>query len=68
MIDPLSLIDPPTRAAADRRQAYAPASLRLPAAPEAWAFSYLESLFLCDLIDEVHVTVERTDGTRVKFT
>jgi predicted ATPase len=31
-------------------------------------FSYLESLFLCDLIDEVRVTVERTDGTRVKFT
>lgn len=31
-------------------------------------FGYLESLFLCDLIDEVRVTVERTDGTRVKFT
>lgn len=30
-------------------------------------FGYLESLFLCDLIDEVRVTVERTDGTRVKF-
>src|SRR5512132_4277633 len=28
----------------------------------------MESLFLCDLIDEVRVTVERTDGTRVKFT
>ena len=27
----------------------------------------MESLFLCDLIDEVRVTVERTDGTRVKF-
>lgn len=31
-------------------------------------FGYLESLFLCDLIDEVRVTVEKTDGTRVKFT
>ena len=31
-------------------------------------FGYLESLFLCDLIDEVRVTVERADGTRVKFT
>ena len=31
-------------------------------------FGYLESLFLCDLIDEVRVTVERTDGTHVKFT
>ncbi len=30
-------------------------------------FGYLESLFLCDLIDEVRVTVERTDGSRVKF-
>jgi predicted ATPase len=30
-------------------------------------FSYLESLFLCDLMDEVRVTVVRTDGTRVKF-
>ena len=30
-------------------------------------FGYLESLFLCDLIDEVRVTVERTDGTRIKF-
>lgn len=31
-------------------------------------FGYLESLFLCDLMDEVRVTVERTDGTKVKFT
>lgn len=31
-------------------------------------FGYLESLFLCDLMDEVRVTVERTDGTHVKFT
>lgn len=31
-------------------------------------FGYLESLFLCDLMDEVRVTVERTDGTQVKFT
>jgi hypothetical protein len=30
-------------------------------------FGYLESLFLCDLIDEVRVTVEHTDGNRVKF-
>ena len=30
-------------------------------------FGYLESLFLCDLIDEVRVTVERLDGSRVKF-
>ena len=30
-------------------------------------FGYLESLFLCDLIDEVRVTVQRTDGTQVKF-
>jgi energy-coupling factor transporter ATP-binding protein EcfA2 len=28
-------------------------------------FGYLESLFLCDLIDEVRVTVRRSDGTRV---
>jgi predicted ATPase len=31
-------------------------------------FGYMESLFLCDLIDEVRVTVERTDGTCMKFT
>jgi len=31
-------------------------------------FGYLESLFLCDLMEEVRVTVERTDGTKVKFT
>ncbi len=31
-------------------------------------FSHLESLFLCDLIDEVRVTVVRTDDTPVKFT
>jgi predicted ATPase len=31
-------------------------------------FGYLESLFLCDLIDEVRVNVERVDGTRVRFT
>jgi len=31
-------------------------------------FGYLESVFLCDLVDEVRVTVERMDGTRVKFT
>lgn len=31
-------------------------------------FAYLESLFLCDLIDEVRITVERVDGTKIKFT
>jgi predicted ATPase len=31
-------------------------------------FGYLESLFLCDLMDEVRVTVERNDGESVKFT
>jgi predicted ATPase len=31
-------------------------------------FGYLESLFLCDLVDEVRVTVVRTDNTRIKFT
>lgn len=30
-------------------------------------FAYLESLFLCDLIDEVRVKVKRTDGHSVKF-
>lgn len=30
-------------------------------------FGYLESLFLCDLVDEVRVTVERADGTHIKF-
>lgn len=30
-------------------------------------FGYLESLFLCDLMDEVRVTVERTDGRKIKF-
>ncbi|MDQ5984804.1 MAG: DNA replication and repair protein RecF [Syntrophus sp. SKADARSKE-3] len=30
-------------------------------------FGYLESLFLCDLIDEVRITVEKMDGTRIKF-
>ena len=31
-------------------------------------FGYLESLFLCDLIDEVRVTIQKVDGTCVKFT
>ena len=31
-------------------------------------FGYLESLFLCDLIDEVRVTVELNDGSKIKFT
>lgn len=30
-------------------------------------FGYLESLFLCDLMDEVRVNVERIDGKKVKF-
>ncbi|GLZ57785.1 ATP-binding protein [Micromonospora sp. NBRC 107095] len=30
-------------------------------------FGHLESLFLCDLIDEVRVVIRRTDGHRVKF-
>lgn len=30
-------------------------------------FGFLESLFLCDLIDEVRVVVRRLDGSRVKF-
>ncbi len=30
-------------------------------------FGYLESLFLCDLIDEVRVTVQRADDTRLNF-
>lgn len=30
-------------------------------------FGYLESTFLCGLIDEVRVTVRKIDGTRVKF-
>lgn len=31
-------------------------------------FGQLEGLFLCDLIDEVRVTVRRTDGSRIRFT
>jgi predicted ATPase len=30
-------------------------------------FGYLEGLFLCDLVDEVRVTVRRKDGVCVKF-
>lgn len=44
------------------------AGLRAPGEDSKTLFSYLESLFLCDLIDEVRVTVERLDGTRIKFT
>lgn len=44
------------------------AKLKEPGDDSKDLFGYLESLFLCDLIDEVRVTVERTDGTRVKFT
>jgi predicted ATPase len=44
------------------------AGLKEESADSKALFGYLESLFLCDLIDEVRVTVERTDGTRVKFT
>jgi predicted ATPase len=44
------------------------ARLKEPDEDSKTLFGYLESLFLCDLIDEVRVTVERTDGTRIKFT
>jgi predicted ATPase len=44
------------------------AGLKEETADSKTLFGYMESLFLCDLIDEVRVTVERTDGTRVKFT
>lgn len=44
------------------------AGLKEPGDDSKALFGYLESLFLCDLIDEVRVTVERVDGTRVKFT
>ncbi len=44
------------------------AKLKEDGADSKTLFGYLESLFLCDLIDEVRVTVERTDGTSVKFT
>lgn len=44
------------------------AKLKEDSADSKTLFGYLESLFLCDLIDEVRVNVERTDGTRVKFT
>ena len=43
------------------------AALKEPGEESKDLFGYLESLFLCDLIDEVRVTVERTDGNRVKF-
>jgi predicted ATPase len=43
------------------------AGLREPGDDSKALFGYLESLFLCDLIDEVRVTVERIDGTRMKF-
>jgi predicted ATPase len=42
-------------------------ALREPGEQTKTLFGYLESLFLCDLIDEVRVTVKRTDGNRVKF-
>jgi predicted ATPase len=44
------------------------AGLKEPGDDSKALFGYLESLFLCDLIDEVRVSVERIDGTRVKFT
>jgi len=44
------------------------AKLKHPDEDSKTLFGYLESLFLCDLVDEVRVTVERTDGTRIKFT
>ena len=37
------------------------AALKEPGEDPKTLFGYLESLFLCDLIDEVRVTVERTD-------
>lgn len=43
------------------------AALKEPEENSKTLFGYLESLFLCDLIDEVRVTAERVDGTRVKF-
>lgn len=43
-------------------------ALREPGEDAKTLFGYLESLFLCDLIDEVRVTVERTEGQRAKFT
>lgn len=43
------------------------AALKVPSEDSKTLFGYLESLFLCDLIDEVRVTVERNDGSRVKF-
>jgi hypothetical protein len=43
------------------------AALKEPSKDSKTLFGYLESLFLCDLIDEVRVTVERMDGNRVKF-
>ncbi len=43
-------------------------ALKEPGEDAKTLFGYLESLFLCDLIDEVRVSVERTDGNRVKFT
>jgi predicted ATPase len=43
------------------------AALKEPQEDSKTLFGYLESLFLCDLIDEVRVTVERVDGNRVKF-
>lgn len=43
------------------------AALKEPDEDSKTLFGYLESLFLCDLIDEVRVTVERVDGSRVKF-
>jgi len=44
------------------------ASLKEPQEASKELFAYLESLFLCDLIDEVRVTVQRIDGTCIKFT
>jgi len=43
------------------------AALKEPQEDPKALFGYLESLFLCDLIDEVRVTVKRKDGNRVKF-
>ena len=42
-------------------------ALRAPYESPKLLFSNLESLFLCDLIDEVRVNVRKTDGSKVRF-
>src|SRR5205807_7576798 len=38
-----------------------------PNADSKGLFTFLESLFLCDLVDEVRVTVKRADNHRINF-